>query len=66
LVGKPDGKREVGRCGHRWEYNIRMNLRENRMGSCGLDFSGLGWGPVVGFCEHSNDPSGSIKGAQFL
>jgi hypothetical protein len=25
-----------------------------------------GYGPVAGFCEHGNDPSGSIKGGEFL
>jgi len=28
LVGKPGGKRPLGRPKHRWEDNIRMNLRE--------------------------------------
>jgi hypothetical protein len=28
LVGKPEGKRPLGRPRHRWEYNIRMDLRE--------------------------------------
>jgi hypothetical protein len=27
----------------------------------GLDASGSGQGPVVGCCEHGNEPSGSIK-----
>jgi hypothetical protein len=27
LVGKPEGKRPLGRPRHRWEDNIRMNLR---------------------------------------
>jgi len=27
-VGKPEGKRPLGRLCHRWEDNIRMNLRE--------------------------------------
>jgi hypothetical protein len=26
LVGKPDGKRPLGRHRHRWEDNIRMDL----------------------------------------
>jgi hypothetical protein len=34
--------------------------------SCGLDASGSGWGPVAGCCEHGNEPSGSIKGGEFL
>jgi hypothetical protein len=27
-VGEPEGKRQLGRPGHRWEDNIRMNVRE--------------------------------------
>jgi hypothetical protein len=28
LVGKPEGKRTLGRHRHRWEDNIRMDRRE--------------------------------------
>jgi hypothetical protein len=28
LVGKPEGKRTLGRPRHRWEGNIRVDLRE--------------------------------------
>jgi hypothetical protein len=28
LVGKPEGKRPLGRPKHRWEDNIRIDLRE--------------------------------------
>jgi len=28
LVGKPEGKRPLGRPRHRWEDNIQMNLQE--------------------------------------
>jgi hypothetical protein len=31
-----------------------------------LDSAGSGWGPVVGFCEHSDEPSGSIKKAEYF
>jgi hypothetical protein len=34
LVGKPEGKRPLGRPGCRWEDGIRMDLRE------------IGWGSV--------------------
>jgi hypothetical protein len=34
LMGKPEGKRPLGRPGRRWEYGIRMDLRE------------IGWGSV--------------------
>jgi hypothetical protein len=28
LVGKPEGRRALGRPGHRWEDNIKMGLIE--------------------------------------
>ena len=28
LVGKPEGKRPLGRPRHRWEHNIKLNLQE--------------------------------------
>jgi len=28
LVGKPEGKRPLGRPRNRWKYNIKMNLQE--------------------------------------
>jgi hypothetical protein len=34
LMGKPEGKRPLGRPRHRWEDGIRMDLRE------------IGWGSV--------------------
>jgi hypothetical protein len=36
MIGKPEGKRPLGRCRHRWENNIRMDLRE--MGWEGVDW----------------------------
>ena len=34
LVGKPDGKRPLGRPRRRWEYNIKMDFEEVGRG-CG-------------------------------
>ena len=39
LVGKPEGKRPLGRPRRRWEDNIRMNLQE--VGCAGVDWIGL-------------------------
>jgi hypothetical protein len=39
LVGKPEGKRPLGRPRHRWEDNIRMDLRE--IGWGGMDWIDL-------------------------
>jgi len=35
LVGKPEGKRPLGRQSHRWEDNIKMDLQE--VGCGGMD-----------------------------
>jgi hypothetical protein len=59
LVGKSEDKRPIGRPRCRWEDNITLDLREIGK-SCGLDASGLEYGPVVGYFEHGNEPSGSI------
>jgi len=32
LVGKPEGKRPLGRPRHKWEDNIKMDLQEVRCG----------------------------------
>jgi len=36
LVGKPKGKRPLGRCRYRWDDNIKMDLQEVRCG--GVDW----------------------------
>jgi hypothetical protein len=36
LVGRPEGKRPLGRPRHRWEDNIKMDLRE-------IGFDGTNW-----------------------
>jgi hypothetical protein len=52
LVGKPEGKRPLGRPRPMLVYNIKMDFKELKWG---------GYGPVVGTYEHGNEPSGSIK-----
>jgi len=66
LVGKPEGKRPLGRPTCRWEYNIEMDLQEVGCGGHGLDRAASGWGQVAGTCECGNEPSGSIKWGEFL
>ena len=39
LMGKPDGKRPLGRSRHRWEDNIKMDLQE--VGCGGMDWIGV-------------------------
>ena len=63
LVGKPEGKRPLGRPRRRWVDNIRMDLQEV---GCGLDWAGPGQGQVADACECGNEPSGSIKCGEFL
>ena len=40
LVGKPEGKRPLGRPRRRWVDNIRLDLQEV---GCGCIWTGLGW-----------------------
>ena len=58
LVGKPEGKRPLGRARPRWKGNIKMDLQEFGMWRYGLDQAGSGWGQVTGTCECRNEPSG--------
>jgi len=57
LVGKPKGKRPLGRPKHKCEDNVTLNLKQT-----GCEFNWLG----TGSCEHGNELSDSIKGGQFL
>ena len=36
LVGKPEGKKPLGRPRRRWEYNIKVDLR--KVGCAGMDW----------------------------
>jgi hypothetical protein len=57
LVGKPEGKRPLGRPKHRWKDGIRMDLLETGCGECRLD--PLGSGSVAGSCAYRDKPLGS-------
>jgi hypothetical protein len=65
LVGRPEGRRPLGRPRRRWKDNIKMNLRE-------IGFGDVDWiylaqdRDMAGSCEHGNEPSGSIKCGEFL
>ena len=66
LVGKPEGRRPLGRPRRRWVDNIRMDLLE--VGCRYMDWIGLAqdrdsW---RNRCECGNEPSGSVKCGEFL
>jgi hypothetical protein len=61
LVRRAEGKRPLVRPRRRWEDNIKMDLMEIGIDGGELDSAGSGYGPVVGFCEHSNETSGSVR-----
>jgi hypothetical protein len=42
LVGKPEGKKPLGKSRHRWEDNIKMDIMEIGLGGCRLDSCGSG------------------------
>jgi hypothetical protein len=59
-VGKPKGKRPLGRPKPRWENNIKVNLQE--VGYGGMDLIELGQDRD----RCGNKLSGSIKYGEFL
>jgi hypothetical protein len=66
LVRRPESKRPLGRRRRRWEDNIKLDLRET-----GID--GANWIQLAqdrvqwrAFCEHGDEPSGSIKKAGYF
>jgi hypothetical protein len=60
LVGKPEGKRPLGKLRRRWEDNIRMDLQEVGCGGNGLDLSGSEYGQMVGNCRRVSQYTGSF------
>jgi hypothetical protein len=68
LVPESGGKRLFGRLGVDWIIIVKWIL-ENRVEGCELDSDSDSWfrtGTLKGSCEHVNEPSGSIKGEEFL
>ena len=57
LVGKPEGKRPLGRLRSRKEDNIKMDLQKVRCG--GMEWIELA--QVASTCECGNEFSGSLK-----
>jgi hypothetical protein len=41
-VGRPEGKRPLGRPRSRWENNIKVDLQKVRLGGGGMDWIDLG------------------------
>jgi hypothetical protein len=59
LVGKPEGKRQLGRPRRRWKDNIKMGLQE--VGCGGVDWIGLAqdgdrWRALVNAVMNLRDP----------
>jgi hypothetical protein len=56
-VGKPEGKRSLGRRGYRKKDNIKIDLK-------GMEWDGLGWIHLAqdrDKCKHSNEASVYVK-----
>ena len=61
LVGRPEGRRPLGRPSHRWVDDTKMDLQEE---GCGA-LTGSIW-LRIGTCECVNEPSGSIKVRNYM
>ena len=57
---EPERKRPLGGLRHRWENNIKVDVKEG-----GLDDGDrirlVQLEKVAGFCEHGNEPNGFVK-----
>jgi hypothetical protein len=60
LVGKPEGRKTLGRPRLRWENTIKMDFSDVEWWHM-LDVSGSVYGQVAGSCECGDEPCGSIK-----
>jgi hypothetical protein len=54
-IGRPEGKRPLGRPRRRWEGNIKMDLREMGINGGELDSAGSEQGNVAGLCEQGDE-----------
>ena len=61
-MGKPEGRRPLGRPRRRWVDNIRTDLQ--KVGCGYMDWPRIE--TVGGRCECGNEPSGSVKCGEFL
>jgi hypothetical protein len=66
LVGRSEGRRPLGSPRHRWEDNIKMDLREIGFGNVDWIHLAQDRDRCAGSCEHGNEPSGSIKCGEFV
>jgi hypothetical protein len=65
LVGKPDGKRPLGRPRRRWEDNIKLDLQ--KVGGGGGDWMELAQGrEMAATCGYGEELSSSINAGNFL
>jgi hypothetical protein len=55
LVGKPQGKKRLGRPRRRWDSDSRVDVKSSRMGSRRLDSRSSGLGQVTGCYEYGNE-----------
>jgi hypothetical protein len=61
LVGKPEGRRPLGRPRRRWEDNLKMDLQEVGWGGGGMDWIDMAqdrdrWRAVVNTVMNLRDP----------
>jgi hypothetical protein len=65
LVGRPEGKRPLGRPRNRWEDNIRMDLREKKIDRAKWIRLAQDWVQWRACCQHANETLASKKKAGY-
>jgi len=61
LVGKPEGRRPLGRRKRRWEDHIKLDPQEVGCGDMDWIYVVQDGYKVAGTCDCGNEPSGSVK-----
>jgi len=66
MIRKLEGQRSLRRPRHRWENNIRMDLREIGWETVDWIYLSQNRDQVMGSCEYGNEPLDAIKCREFL
>jgi hypothetical protein len=56
----------MGEIGNKYEFAVSKPENRIPVQAWFVNSSGSGYRPVAAFCEHGNEPSGSIEGWEFI
>jgi hypothetical protein len=66
VVGEPQGKTTLRRSKSDLEFNVKKRICNKILVRIQTEFVLIGQGYIGVSCEYGNEPSGSVKGEDFL